>query len=235
LPIYEGAEVVVSVATASDQGTSYFIVMSTEDTPSDVFKFYSGALDEDPWQLEVGQESEEFTGLVFIRPDNIDVRGQMTLFQSELDNRTAIYLSYSDISQAVVPSPGDTPFTLGATKPLPPGFPDDVPIFAAEEASVVLDTYFERAPGGQAFIVTFLTKATQDDVIEFYTSEFEGRGWNVSEAGVLNTDFALSIDFDDADAQSLQGSITANSFDDDPAYTQVDLLVTVSSNRSRGN
>ena len=229
-PIYMGAEVVVSIAIGSEQGTGYLIVMSTPDPAGDVFTFYSDALDEEPWQVEIGRSSDEFTGLRFLRPDNIDVSGDVSLHRSDLGSRTVIYLSYSDISQAILPGGDTTPFAIGATRPLPIGFPEDIPIYEGTEASVVLDTYFERGQGGQAFIVTFLTTDSEDTVIEFYRDEFEGRGWVVSDAGVSSTSFALAIEFDDGPSQSVSGSITADSFGDDPAYTQVDLLVTTRSN-----
>jgi hypothetical protein len=203
--------------------------MSTPDSASDVFSFYSDALDVDPWQVEIGRSSEEFTGLRFLRPDNIDITGDVSLHRSDLGEQTVIYLSYSDVSQAILPG-GDTPFTLGPTRPLPIGFPEDIPIYQGSEASVILDTYFERGQGGQAFIVTFLTRDTQDDVIEFYRDEFEARGWVVSDSGVSSSSFALAIEFDDGPAQSVSGSITADTFENDDTYTQVDLLVTTSNN-----
>ena len=41
---------------------------------------------------------------------------------------------------------------------------------------------------------------------------------------------AVGIEFNDGPEQSVSGSITADSFENDPAYTQVDLLVTTSNN-----
>jgi hypothetical protein len=217
------------VAIASEQGTGYLIVMSTADPASEVFSFYSDALDQDPWQVEIGRASAEFTGLRFLRPDNIDVSGDVSLHRSDLSEETVIYLSYSDISQAILPG-GESAFTLGPTRPLPLGFPEDIPIYAGAEESVILDTYFERGQGGRAFIVTFLTQDSQDAVIEFYRDEFESRGWVVSDSGVSSTSFALAIEFDNGPEQSVSGTITADSFEDDPAFTQVDLLVTTSNN-----
>jgi hypothetical protein len=232
-PIYSGADIVYSVSIASEQGTSYFVVLSTSADAAKVYQYYSAELDRTPWQVEIGRASDEFTGLRFSRPDNIDVSGDITIHDSKTDGRTAIYISAEDTSRSI--SPGSRPpFTLGITRPLPPGFPNDVPLYRPD-GSVVLDTYFERSPGGQAFIISFLTRDKQDDVIKFYTDEFRGKGWNVTDAGTLNRNFALSIDFDDGSAQSLQGQVTANSFDQDAAYTKVDLIVQVSNTRRRGN
>lgn len=231
-PIYTGAQIVVSIAMASQQGTGYLIVLSTPDDAGEVFAFYNDALDQDPWQVEIGRSSREFTGLRFLRVDNIDVSGDVSLHRSSLDEQTVIYLSYTDISQAILPGGATNPFTAGMTRALPAGFPEDVPIYAGTEDSIVLDTYFERGQGGRAFIVTFLTTDSQRDVIEYYREEFEGRGWVVSDAGVASTSFALGIEFDDGATQTLSGTITADTYEDDPDYTQVDLIVTTRAGRN---
>ncbi|HEX5141771.1 MAG TPA: hypothetical protein VFX19_12565 [Dehalococcoidia bacterium] len=233
-PLYKNADVIVSIAIASDQGTSYFIVLASDDPASKIYEYYSGALDADPWQVEIGRSSDDFTGIRFSRPDSADISADMTLYQSEVDNKTAIYLSYQDTSQAVLPGATTSPFAIGPSRPLPAGFPKDIPIYQGDADSTVLDTYFERGQGSQAYIVTFITRDTQDDVIDFYTNEFKNRGWNVTDAGVLNTSFALSIQFDDGNAKSISGSVSADAFDQDNNYTRVDLLLQVSPTR-RGN
>jgi hypothetical protein len=230
-PIY--GDIVVSIAIASDQGTSYFIVLESGNDASQVYDYYSRELDEGPWQVEFGSTGDEVSGVSFLRPDNPDITGQVSIFRSTLDGKTAMYVSMEDISQTSVPGTGSTPFVLGASKPLPPGFPNDIPIYKSTEGTVVIETGFQRGQGGQLFLVTFLTKDSQDDVIDFYTSEFEKRGWNVNP-GVLDTNFALGIDFDDGPTQGITGSVNADSFDEDDDYTRVDLFLQVSTTR-RGN
>ena len=230
-PIY--GDVVVSIAIASEEGTSYFIVLASDDEASRIYDFYSRELDEGAWQVEFGSSGDEVSGVSFLRPDNPDITGQVSIFRSGIDGKTAMYVSYEDISQTTLPGAGDKPFVLGASRPLPPGFPNDIPIYEADAGSVVIETGFQRGQGGQLFLVTFLTKDSQDDVIEFYTQEFEKRGWNVNE-GVLDTNFALGIEFDDGPSQGITGSVNADSFDDDDSYTRVDLFIQVSPTR-RGN
>jgi hypothetical protein len=230
-PMYDGADVVVSVAIPSDQGTGYLIVMSTPDSTSDVYTFYSQALDQDPWQVEIGRSSDEFTGLRFMRPDNIDISGDVSLYRSDLDERTVIYLSYTDAAQSILPGGNTDPFTLGVSRPLPAGFPEDVPIYAGSQESVILDTYFERGQGGRAFIVTFLTPDKPQDVIDYYRNEFQTRGWNVADADTSSSSsFAIGIQFDNGPDKAISGSITADAFEDDDQFTQIDLLVTTNNN-----
>jgi hypothetical protein len=230
-PIYGGADVIVSIAMASQDGTSYFIVLSSDDSASDVFSFYSRRLDADPWQVEIGRSSDEFTGLRFGRPDNIDVSGDVTIHHSDLDGRTVVYLSYQDSSLSLSPGATRTPPSIGSSKPLPPGFPSDLPIY---DGAIIVDTYFERRQGGQAFIVSFLTRDGQSDILDFYTDEFRERGWVVSPSSLQATGFARGLDFDDGTNRTISGSITADSYRADSSYTRVDLLVQVSPGR-RGN
>ena len=230
-PIY--GDVVVSIAIASEQGTSYFIVLASDDEASKIYDFYSRELDRGAWQVEFGSSGDEVSGVSFLRPDNPDISGQVSIFRSGVDGKTAMYVSFEDISQTTLPGSGDKPFVLGPSRPLPPGFPSDIPIYKANEGSNVIETGFQRGQGAQVFLVTFLTRDSQDDVIEFYTQEFEKRGWNVNE-GVLDTNFALGIEFDDGPSQGITGSINADSFDDDDSFTRVDLFIQVSPTR-RGN
>jgi len=232
-PMFRGSKVVVSFAVQTNQGTNYFAILTNPRPTHDIFEFYREALDKDPWQLEIGRSSDEFTGLRFSRPDNADVSGDITIHHSELDGTTAIYLSYEDVSATLAPGSGGSTFSLGPTRPLPPGFPKDVPIYS-ERDSVILDTYFERQPGGQVFLVSFLTRDSQDDVMKFYTDEFANRGWTTNDSTSSSNSFALSLDFSDGN-KSLQGSVTADVFENDSAYTKVDLLVQVTSARRSGN
>jgi hypothetical protein len=235
-PIYSDGKVVVSLEILSDQGTSYFVVMNTKDPTDKVYDFYNTELDDDPWQVEIGQSSEELTGVRFLRPDNPDVSGTVIIHRSDLDDTTSIYVSFEDVAAAISPGSADNPFNLSASRPLPRGFPNDVPIYSSRgNNSVVVDTYFERGGGGQIFKVSFLTKDSSDDVIKYYTDEFKGRGWTATDStGQSATSFALGLNFADNN-QSLQGQITADSFENDAAYTKVDMVVQVTGARSRGN
>jgi hypothetical protein len=235
-PLYSDGKVVVSLEILSDEGTSYFVVMNTKDPTDEVYDFYRAELDDDPWQVEIGQSSAELTGVRFLRPDNPDVSGTVIIHRSDLDDTTSIYVSFEDVAAAISPGSADNPFNLGASRPLPPGFPNDVPIYSSRgNNSVVVDTYFERGGGGQIFRVSFLTKDSSDDVIKYYTDEFKGRGWTATDStGQSATSFALSLNFADNN-QSLQGQITADSFENDAAYTKVDMVVQVTGARSRGN
>jgi hypothetical protein len=235
-PIFRGAKVVASFSIASEEGTSYFVIMGTGSRPQQVYDFYLKALDEDPWQVEAARSSDDFTAMAFSRPDNPDVEGQVEVQRSELDGRTTIFITYQDISQTGGRVSSD-PFVLGPSRPLPPGFPSDIPIYKGRGGrdSIVLDTTFQRGGGGLNFYVSFLTKDSQDDVVEFYRSEFKKRGWIVTDAAADANSFVLGIDFNDGQRREISGTISADAFEDDPAYVKVDVLLQVSASRGRGN
>ena len=236
VPIYKNAKPVVSYSIATPQGTNHFVVFSTSASVDDIFGFFRDALDKEPWQVEVGQSSSDGVGIRFSRPDNADVSGIITIHHSELDDSTSIFLTYEDVSAALTPGTGSVPFSIGTSRPLPAGFPSDVPVYQQDQGTVVLDTYFERAQGGQLFAVTFLTKDSQDQVIDFYKNDFGGKGWTTTDTSPGGTSFAVSMDFSDKN-QTLSGQISADSFENDSSYTKVELVVQVSGSRTnnRGN
>jgi len=228
IPLYGDADPVVSFAIITPSGTNYFVVLTTKDPANDVFSFFREQLDNDPWQVEIGQTGSQITGIQFTRPDNADVSGVITVHHSDLDDVTSILLTYEDLSAALTPGTGPTLPLLGQSRPLPPGFPESVPIYEADAETVVIDSYFQRGQGGQLFAVTFLTQDSQDDIIAYYRGEFEARNWTVTDS--TNTDttsFAVGIEFDDGE-ESLSGQLTADTYEEDAAYTRVDLVVQLS-------
>ena len=232
LPSYSGAKPVVSFAIGGEEGTSYFAVLGTSARPDEVYNFYLQALDKEPYQVEIARSGEDFTGLRFSRPDNPDVSGDVTIHRSEIDKRTSIYLSYQDLGEQT--QANDTPFVLGQSRKLPPGFPSDIPVYKGSD-SVVVDTYIQKGAGASNFIISFLTKDSQVDVLSFYRQEFQKRGWTVTDSDQEASSFALGIDFSDGQRQEISGSVTADTFEDDAAYTRVDLVLQVSASRGRGN
>ena len=227
LPLFEDAMPIASFTVASPEGTRIYAFFSTNASASDVFAHYQDALDSDPWQIELGQSGSQITGLRFSRPDNPDVSGFMIANESELDGLTVIEIVYDDIAASLAPGTAPSvPADLGFSQPLPPGFPESVPVYNAD-SSTVIDAGFQRAPGGQLFILTVLTTDSPDDVIAFYREEFEGMGWNVMDAALEPTSLATGIEFDDGE-ETLAGQVLADTYVEDSAYTQVDIQVQVS-------
>ena len=238
-PIYEGAEIYGGYKILAEDGSdlTYITVIGSDDPLDDVYDFYVESLGDDPWQVEGAQSASEFTGVRFSRPDDADVGGLVAISRSDLDKRTTVIISYQDLTPDSADRPNGRSFALGATKPLPPNFPTDIPIYEGKSGgdSVVTDTAFQRAPGGSSYAVSFLTKDSQDDVISAYRGEFEKKGWQVVDSESGDSGFQLGIDFADGPSRLVQGTVLADVFDGDASYTRVDLLVQVSSSRRGGN
>ncbi len=233
---YPGAQPVVSFLIKSTDGTNYFVILGTSDTPDKVVAFYQQKLDAAPWQVEIGRSSADFDGIRFSRPDNADVQGDVSVHRSDLDARTSIFLSYQDVSKTGASNVPDKPFVLGKSRDLPPGFPSDMPIYKGKGESTVISTYYERGAGSTNFLVSFLTKDSQDDIVAFYRKEFQTRRWTVTDSKpTRSSSFVLGIDFTDGPKQLIQGSVNTDSFQDDADYRRVDLRLQVSSSRGRGN
>lgn len=236
LPAYSRADVVVSFLVRSTEGATYFVIYDTRDAPDKVLSFYQEELDSDPWQVQSAVSSQQLNGVSFSRPDDADVEGTVRVSRSDFGGTTTIYLSFEDVSPSSLGPQPDEEFVLPASRGLPPGFPSDVPIYDGKEKSTVTSTQFQKGSGSTLYLVTFLTKNSDVDVIDFYRKEFEKRGWQVTDGEPRSTrDFAISIDFKDSTRQDLTGTVRADAFEDDATYTRVDVQLEVSARRGRGN
>ena len=73
-------------------------------------------------------------------------------------------------------------------------------------------------------------------MINYYTQEFQKRGWAVRDGEATPGDFALTIEFDDnKPSKEVQGTVRADVYSEDASYTEVNLIVQVSASRGRGN
>ncbi len=235
-PVLEGGDAVVSFHLFDEGGASYFVILSANATPDEVLDFYLAALNEDPWQVEIASASTDFTGLRFTRPDNAEVQGDVTIRGSETDGRTTVYVTFQDISLSARATPDAGPFVLGPSRPLPSGFPADVPLYESTAGEVtVTETFFQRDPGGTIFVISLLTEDGQREVIDFYETEFERLGWTFSVSDTPINEFVVGVDFSDGPGDELSGSVFADSFADEPTFTKVDIQVRVSGGRGRGN
>jgi hypothetical protein len=190
-------------------------VLSTKDSVDEVYNFYLEELDDDPWQVEVARSSADFVGMRFVRPDNADIEGDVTINHSDLDNTTSIFVTVQDLAATAT---GNTPpFQLQPSRPLPTGFPRDVPIFKGREESTVIDTY--------------VTKDSPRDILSYYRQEFQGRGWTVTDSDTTENSFATGIDFTDGPQNQLTGSVSIDSFEQDSSYNRVDIFLSVTGSR----
>ena len=226
LPRYPGSEVLASFVLEQTGSSAYFIMLDSDDASDEILQFYEGALNEDPWQVEGSTSSTQTMALQFSKVDDANVTGGMAV-DSLPEGGSGIVVS---VEQAKEASASAEPFKLEASRPLPPNFPSDVPLYPD---STVTETTWLRSPGGVDFLVTFLTTDAQEDVMGFYREDFSGRGFTVTDEE--SSGFELTLSFTDPATGELSGSVTADTFAEDAAYTQVSLQVHVGSAQGDGN
>ncbi len=216
LPDYPGASLVGSTVTATGGQKVYTVLRETPDPLDSVLLFYEDELDQAPWQVALSTSQEGLAALQFGKLDDSNFYGVVIIQDSTDKEHRAILLSVQVSGEA--PSP--EPFELGPSKPLPRGFPAEMPLYPD---MTVTDTAWGRSVDTTDFQVSFLTKSSPQDVIAFYGSEFQSRGdWTITETPSQGT--AVGISFErTAEGQTWSGSIGADAFAEDPTYTQCSL------------
>jgi hypothetical protein len=232
-PIYAGAKPVSSFLVAADEGRQYYAIFATNAAPEKVYDYYLETMDKEPWQVQIAASGESFTGMQFTNPGNPDVQGEVAVYKSTLDPDTHIYVTFQDESpEARRAEKPKTDFVLGQGYNLPKGFPTDLPLYDKGGKPVVIETYLERSPGSTEYSVSYITKASQGDVIKYYEEELQKKGWETREPPASSSrDFALARAF--SDGKQIQGSVSVDTFERDGSYQKVDLFVEQS--RGGGN
>ncbi len=225
LPSYSGSNLVSSYEVGGSSGTSYLAIYQTPDGPDAVLSFYRGLLSKDPWQIGTYRSSQDSVGVQFTNSQQPNIQGDISASSSTTDNLTTIYVAYQDSS--ALPAASSQKFSLPASKPLPPGFPSDIPLYNGKQPSTVIETYLDASSGSPSFLVSSLTKDDKTQVMDYYKGELQKRGWTVTDSTDPSQGPGVGVDFNDAAGQQLSGSIHADAFNQDPSYTRVDLLVQV--------
>ncbi len=233
-PLYPGADLIVSsqqpasladlgvVAAPDASGTDtpypllFFIVLDAADPREEVFAFYEEELDEDPWQLEASISGADLDTLQFVNVDDVDIAGAVSISGGGEDDRTSILISLQDAGSFRAEEP---PFELGPSLALPKEFPEDVPLY---RGATITDTAFFRSPGDESFLIIFLTRDSQSEVIDFFREEFEELGWVVTEGSAAGLTDRINFRGERGD---IQGDVLADRFLEDRRFTEVSIRV----------
>jgi hypothetical protein len=221
LPSYPDARVVSSLAQASGDDVVYLVVYDTPSDIDDVTGYFDGAFDEDPWQLDLGQDADESAARQFTKIDDADIEGQVILGASKDGKLTTILLVLQVLSGA--DNAEFEEYSPPVGRPLPEGFPDGIPAYPD---GIVTETIFSRASQGDTYGLTLITRDSAENALQYFRDEFQGKGWTVSDSDASGTTIedAIAISFESDDA-TVSGNIYAGSFDEDRNYTQVELQV----------
>jgi hypothetical protein len=220
LPEYPGASLVGSTVTTDAGQKVYSVLYETPDPLDNVLLFYEDALEQNPWQVGFSTSEETLAAVQFGKQDDANLIGTVIVQSSNDKKRCTIFLS----AQVSGEAPSPEPFELGPSKPLPRGFPAEIPLYPD---MTITGTAWGRSVDTTDFQVSFLTKSSPQDVIAFYHNEFQSRSdWTVTETP--SEDTAVGISFEHtADGQTWSGIISADAFAEDPTYTQCGLQLRI--------
>jgi hypothetical protein len=220
LPDYPGASLIGSAVTTDAGQKGISVLRETADPLDKVALFYEDALEQAPWQVVISTSQETVAALQFNKVDDANFTGTVIAQSSNDKKRCTILLSVQLVGEA--PSP--QPFELGASKPLPRGFPAQMPLYPD---MTVTDSAWGRSADTTEFQVNFLTKSSPQDVIAFYRNDFQSRGgWTITDEPSQGTAVAFSFEHKEG-GQTWSGSISADTFTEDPTYTQTSLQLQI--------
>lgn len=220
VPRYEGATVVASVRQVQDGDASYLVVYDTDDDRDDVTAFYRDAFDEDPWQVEQGQDSESSTLFQFSNIEDADIEGIVLVTDSKDADLTTIIVSVQEVAGA----PGDAEdFAPGEARNAPEGLPD-LPVV---EDAVLVQSAFQRQAGGRLFALSYLSQDDTDVILDFYRADLEDRGYTVEDLPAENAPpGGAGIGFQH-EADGITGTVSVSDFPVDDAYRQIEVQVSI--------
>ena len=221
IPTYPGAAVLSSLVQPNGDDAVFLVVYDTGASLEDVGAYFRDALGEDPWQIDLGQETAESGALQFTKIDDADIEGQVLLGASKDSDLTTIFMIVQIIGGA--DDIEFEEFTPPVSKTLPEGFPENLPTYPD---GIVTQTVFQRAPQGDTYGLSIITRDEGGDALNFYRDAFEEDGWTVTDAdgsgsGLENAQ-AISFESDDG---TVSGTLAAGDFAQDDAYTQIELQV----------
>lgn len=220
VPRYEGADVVASVLQVQDGDASYLVVYDTDDDREDVTAFYRDAFDEDPWQVEQGQDSESSTLFQFSNIEDADIEGIVLVTDSKDADLTTIIVSVQEVAGA----PDDAEdFAPGEARNAPEGLPE-LPVV---EDAVLVQSAFQRQAGGRLFALSYLSQDDTDVILDFYRADLEDRGYTVEDLPAENAPpGGAGIGFQH-EADGITGTVSVSDFPVDDAYRQIEVQVSV--------
>jgi hypothetical protein len=225
MPLYPGADVISSIVQLQGDDAGYIVVLDTTDSRQDVANYFSEALAEDPWQVEIEQAGRESTVLQFSNIENPDIEGVVLAAESKNDQVTTIFMSVQVVGAASENEPEE--FDPGQSRPLPAGFPaDQIPQYPD---SIAIETGYQQAPNARQFVISAVTQDDPSDVMQYYRDLFQSNGWTVEDApaGSSSLESGEALSFTSADGET-SGTLEAGELPEDENFTRINLQVQTS-------
>ena len=238
-----------------DGEQGFFLIYDVAREPVVAEGTVAQQLDQSPWQVTGGQSNEDLGFLQFQNTMNPDIDGVAWILplpagavgtpvsrpgaddtdgaddadgadggeaapDETRDASTVVYLI--EVQPAI--QEDDQPFALPQDgRPLPDGFPA---AFLLDGEQTVVELLWNSVPGGSAYQLQLLTRASSFDVVDIYRNRIEDEGWEVTSDQAIG--FATVLNFASDDGV-VQGTASFDSFEDDDDFTQIVLQLQTTS------
>jgi len=222
LPEYPGSKLIGSTITTSGGAEGLGVLRETGDPVDKVYAFYEQALDTDPWEIQISSFPAETAGLQFVNINDSNMAGAVVIQSSGDDDSGS--LIFTSIQKAIE-APTSEPFKLEPSKPLPRGWPGQVPLYPN---ATITGTAWGRSVGAGEWQISFLAETTLTDVIDFYRTELTSAGFVVTDEPPQGEASVLSFK-NELTPEIWNGAISAQAFADDPAYALGTIQLSISS------
>ncbi len=229
VPAYPGAHLLSSVKQVRDQDASYLVVYDVTDGRPKAAKYFHDKFSAGDWQIDAGQDGPDYTLHQFSKTNDNNVTGLVLVADSKDGSVTTILLSLQVTSGAKAAKPA---FSPGPNRPLPEGFPAEVPQYPG---STEIRSLYQKQPSGSTYAASFVTKDEASKALDYYRGKFKDNGWTVHDADASQSSLkdAEAISFADGRAP-LTGSVAVGKLAEDESYTRIDVQVEVPRSRSGG-
>lgn len=221
IPHYKDAPIEASVLQIQGDGLGFIAVQSADRSRDDVAAEMRELYDSDPWQIDVGQDGRDATLYQFTKIDDPDISGLVLLTESTDRSATTIITSVQLATGAG--DVDDEPFEARDGRPVPEGFPSEIPVF---EGAIVIEAAFQNDAQANSFAVSSIVQADIDDLVEFYRDGLEEAGLTVEDGDPTTSalEDAQVLSFTD-EAGELVGEVAIGRFPLDDGYVQIDVQV----------
>lgn len=204
---------------------SFWLIYDHAETALAVEEALSRELDESPWQVIAGQSTGTESGLRFQSTVSGDIDGT-AIIRTVLDSddeggplTSVVYIVEVRPGQLI-----DGPaFVLPDPRPVPSRFPAQ---FLLLDGLIPITVLWGSSPAGQTYQLVLLSRESAFEIAEQYRNALSSEGWELVDDRAIG--FATVLDFQ-KDEGAMQGTLTADTFEEDNDYTSVLLELRVAS------
>jgi hypothetical protein len=220
LPEYSGSKLIGSTVTTGSAGKGLGVLRETADPVDQVYAFYEQSFSIAPWRVQMSTFPGKVAGVQFANTKDTSVSGAVVIQpSSDDDGASVIFLSIQSVSG----SSTTEPFKLQPSKPLPMGWPEQIPVYPG---ATVTDTGWGQTGSSIEWQITFLAQITAQEVIDFYRTELTKAGFTVKDEAPQGATLMLSFQGAQTN-ETWSGAVSAQAFAQDPTYAQATVQLQI--------